>query len=472
MQEPRKDMTTEKSEDTADMPANAPEIATPSMAIQTAKTDDWQSSVPTSIKKPLIVGCLIMGTFIAGFTFWANKAPIAGAAIAPGVVVASGQNQGIQHLEGGIINEIAVKNGAEVKENQPLVYLDETQAVSDRNRIDKSLVSLEATLARSTAELTGAEAIEFPQNIRERASKSGNEDTLKLQEAEFTSRLQQHRSELSVLDEQVQAVNEELAGIQRQIEAEERKLSVIQGELKDKKKLLERGLTPKNQYNALLRSEADSQGAIGALRATIGQRKKAISEVRERQETLRATRKTQASAQINETSTQIEDLREQLTSRSAILQRMIIRAPVDGVIVKIEKNTIGSIIRPGETVLEILPTSNDLIISARVSPVDKDIMKIGQNANIRFSALNARVTPEVPATLEYISADRLIDEVTQEPYFDARLKLAENLPEEISKDQIYAGMPVEAFIKTEERTFVEYLIKPITDSFEKAFREE
>jgi len=465
-------MTTPKSEPTTNTPAVQSIADLSQMGIKTAETSDWQANVPTSITKPLIAGCLIIGTFIGGFALWSNKAPIAGAAIAPGVIIASGQNQGIQHLEGGIINEIAVKHGEEVKQDQPLVYLDETQAVSDRNRIDKSLVALEATLARATAELTGAETIDFPDNIRERATRSGNEDTLKLQEAEFTSRLQQHRSELNVLDEQVQAIEEELAGIERQIEAEERKLVVIQGELKDKKSLLERGLTPKNQYNALLRTEADTEGAIGALRATIGQRKKAISEVRERQETFRATRKTQASALINETSTQIEDLREQLRSRSAILQRMIIRAPVDGVIVSIEKNTIGSIIRPGETVMEILPTSNDLIISARVSPTDKDIMQVGQIANIRFSALNARVTPEVPAQLEYISADRLIDEVTQEPYFDARLKLAENLPTEINKDQIYAGMPVEAFIKTEERTFVEYLVKPITDSFKKAFREE
>ena len=151
---------------------------------------------------------------------------------------------------------------------------------------------------------------------------------------------------------------------------------------------------------------------------------------------------------------------------------MVIRAPVDGVIVKIEKNTIGSIIRPGETVLELLPTSNDLIISARVSPIDVDIVTIGQQASIRFSALNARVTPEVPATVEYISADRLVDEATQEVYFDARLKLTETLPEGFDAKKIYAGMPVDAFIKTGDRTFVEYLAKPITDSFRGAFTEE
>jgi HlyD family secretion protein len=216
----------------------------------------------------------------------------------------------------------------------------------------------------------------------------------------------------------------------------------------------------------------DTKGAIGALRARIGQRKNAIAEVRSRQETIRAARKSEASGRINQLRTEIDDLDEQLTSRSDILQRMVIRAPVDGVVVKIEKNTIGSIIRPGETVLELLPTSSDLIISARVSPTDIDIITIGQEASIRFSALNARTTPEVPATVEYISVDRLVDEATQEVYYDARLKLVEDLPKDFDANKIYAGMPVDAFIKTGDRTFVEYLAKPITDSFRGAFTEE
>ena len=222
----------------------------------------------------------------------------------------------------------------------------------------------------------------------------------------------------------------------------------------------------------MLRSQADSEGAIGGLDATIGQRRKSISEVRGRQQALRATRRAEASTQINETRQQIADLKEQLTSRADILERMIIRAPADGVIVNISKNTIGSVVAPGETVLEILPTSNDLVISARVTPNDVDVVRIGQEASIRFVALNTRITPEVPATIEYISADRLVDPATQEPYFDARLKLDPNLPESISRDQIYPGMPVDAFIKTGERTFVEYLAKPVTDSFSKAFRED
>lgn len=434
--------------------------------------NDWRDRVPTSTIKPLIIGLIVIGVFIAGFGFWAVRAPIAGAAIAPGVVIASGQNQSIDHLEGGIISEIATRNGALVKQGDPLVYLDTTQAASNRNRVEKSLVSLSANLARMAAEMKGDETIEFSDELLDRANKSEQIQPLELQKAEFDSRLIQHKSELSVLDEQVSAIEQEMSGIELQIQAENTKLEVLEDEIKSKKTLLERGLTPKNQYNALLREQADTVGAIGALKARIGQRKKSISEVRVRQETIRATRRSEASSQINELRTQIDDLDEQLTSRADILQRMVIRAPVDGVIVKIEKNTIGSIIRPGETVLELLPTSSDLIISARVSPIDIDIITIGQEASIRFSALNARTTPEVPATVEYISADRLVDQATQEIYFDARLKLVDDLPEDFDPDKIYAGMPVDAFIKTGDRTFVEYLVKPITDSFRGAFTEE
>lgn len=431
-----------------------------------------ERKVPVGITKPVIAGILVMGAFFAGFGYWSVKAPLSGAAIAPGIVVVSGQNQDIDHLEGGIIREIAVKEGELVKEGQELLFLDETQAVAERNRVNKQLVALTATIARSTAELTDLETIEFPQKLVELAEQNETTDLLERQKVEFQSRINQHKSELGVLDEQVQAIEEEMEGINRQIDAEQRKLVVLQEEISAKKSLLERGLTPRNTYNALLREEADTEGAIGRLTATIGQRKKSIAEVRVQQETIRASRKAEASAAINETQTRIDDLEEQLTSRAAILNRMVIRAPVQGVIVNITKNTIGSVVRPGETVMEIQPSTDDLIISARIAPQDVDIVSVGQNASIRFSALNTRITPEVDAKIEYLSADRLVDEATQEPYFDARLRLSKDLPDPVKIEQIYPGMPVDAFIKTGDRTFLEYLAKPITDSFSKAFREE
>jgi HlyD family secretion protein len=130
------------------------------------------------------------------------------------------------------------------------------------------------------------------------------------------------------------------------------------------------------------------------------------------------------------------------------------------------------VIRPGEPVIQMLPTTRELIIEAQVRPQDIDLLRIGQEASMLFSALNARITPQVPGTVFYISADRLIDQANGQPYYTARLKITENLPPEISAEQIYPGMPVETFIRTDERTFVEYLMQPLADSFTRAFREE
>ena len=438
----------------------------------TVIAEGWKDNVPVNLFRPVLVGSIAIATFLLGFGIWAVSAPLSGAAIASGHIMASGQNQAIQHLEGGIIREIPVKSGDLVKQGQPLVYLQTTQAEADRNRIEKSMVALRALIARARAELAGQAELDFGDELAERAIVTNNEESLDQQRSEFLSKLARHQSELGALDDRIQAVEEEISGIELQISAEKTKLELVTEEAADKKTLLDQGLTPKSQYSQLLRAKAEIQGNIGSLSATIGQRRSAIAELREQQATLEAARKAQASAELNDTSPRLEDLREQLNSRADILERMIIRAPVDGVIVKLDKNTIGGIVSPSETLMEILPTSSELIVSARVRPQDIDIVKVGQEASIRFLALNSRTTPEAEANVEYVSADRLIDPATQEPYYDARLKLASNLPKSIESDQIYPGMPVEAFIKSGERTFLEYLVQPINDSFNKAFREE
>jgi HlyD family type I secretion membrane fusion protein len=135
-------------------------------------------------------------------------------------------------------------------------------------------------------------------------------------------------------------------------------------------------------------------------------------------------------------------------------------------------NSRGSVVKPGDTLLELLPTATNLVIEARVSPQDVDVITVGQEARLRFSALNTRTTPTVDATVTYLSADRLVDQEGEQPYYTARLRITDALPPEITKEQIYPGMPVETYIKTSERTFFEYLTKPILDSFNRAFREE
>lgn len=433
---------------------------------------EWKSKLPTSVKMPIAIGLLTVAGFFGGFGYWAATVPISGAAVAGGVIAASGLNQEVDHLEGGIISSLMVSEGDRVKQGQPLVKLDDTRAKAERNRISATLLGLLAKEARAQAERADAVELNYSKNLRNKAVLISDENVLEQQSREFEERFKRHLADLGVLDQRIIATKEEISGLQVQMTSEQTKLGIIEDELKQKRKLLKRGLTPKKDYNFLQREQSDSLGRIGALKANIAQRKTAILEIKQQINGAQARRKETASTQINTIRREIGELEEQLLSREDILKRVIIRSPADGIIVKLSKNTVGSVVRPGETILELLPTSGDLIVEARIAPQDIDIVRPGLMAKVRFSALNTRTTPEVDANVSYVSADRLLDPDTRIPYYLARLHLTKSLPDEISRDQIFAGMPVDTFIQTGERTFVEYLVRPITDSFKKAFREE
>ena len=381
-------------------------------------------------------GAIAAVTFIAGFGLWAAIVPIDGAVVAIGVVQASGQNQAVEHLEGGIVALINVKEGQSVEAGEALLTLETVRLAADRNRVNVALIAAEAQLVRAQGERDGKSELMFSDELSTGARLASVEGDIDQQRAEFVNRLQRHAAELAALDQRVMAVEEEIEGLSIQKTSEQRKLAVIRDELADKAKLLAEGLTPKSQYNTLLRAEADSLGALGSITATIGQRRSAIAELAEQRSGLEAKRRELASAEVNELRSEIGDLRQQLRSRDDMLARSEIRSPADGIVVKLLKNTVGSVIKPGEAVVEILPTSSELIIDANVAPRDIDSVRVGQEARLRLTALNARTTPEVAATVSYISTDRFINPNTREPYYTARLKISQALPETISPDQI------------------------------------
>jgi HlyD family type I secretion membrane fusion protein len=432
----------------------------------------WQDAVPVSLRHASLIGIGALAAFLGLVGIWSVTAGISGAVIAPGVVQARGQNKIIDHLEGGIVFSIPVKEGERVAAGEVLLIMDTTRVASERNRVNVALIASMARLDRAQSEREGAARLDFPPRLVAAAGTAGVLDDLQEQQEEFANRLDRHLAEIAALRERIGAAEEEISGLEVQRASENDKLAIIREELADKKKLLDKGLMQRGQYNELRRAEADSRGAIGQVTAAIGERRSTIAELKQQSASLEAKRKEAAAAEINELVARIGDLKEQLRSQEDILSRSVVRAPDDGVIVKLAKNTVGSVVRPGEMIAEILPTSNELIIEARISPQDIDLVKVGQPANLRLVALNARKTPEVPGTVTYVSADRTVDPVTQQPYYTTRVELAKALPEGVSIAQIQSGMPVDALIRTDERTFLQYLAKPIQDSFAKAFREE
>lgn len=432
----------------------------------------WQDRINTRTGGIALFGYLVIAGFIAGFGYWAATAPIAGAAIAPGVVAAAGQNILVQHLEGGIIRQIEVREGETVQAGQTLVVLDRTAAETQLNRLINQLVALETKAARLTAERDGGTAVVLPEGFDQTVHGVDYSAALEEQRKEFAARIARYTAEQAILGQRVAALEEARTGLTARREAAARQLGIVQDELERTKTLLDQGLTQRSSYAELQRNEAVLEGQLAEVESEISSNDIQIIEARQEIERVTTTRVETAVAELNTVRASISDIEEQIVESEAVLERTTIAAPTNGVILKLIYNTPGSVVGPGQPVLEILPTTSELIIEARVSPGDIDAVRVGQEARLRFSALNARRTPEVPGTVFYVSADRLTDSATEQPYYVVRLRITEDLPPEVSREQIYPGMPVESFISTGERTFVEYLVRPLLDSFSRAFREE
>lgn len=437
-----------------------------------ADTADWRSAVPRRRYLIALGGFAALLAFAGGFVGWGVLAPLSGAVIAQGVVQASGQNQIVDHLEGGIVEQIHAKEGDHVEQGQTLITLETVQITTELNRILSALILRRAEHLRAQAERDDKPTLLFPQQLRQQARDQGLEEDLDEQVAEFVNRLARHNSQLDVIARRIDAMSEQISSLRAQEAAETEKRDILVAELADKEKLLERGLTEINEVYALRRARVDSAGQLGAVAATIAERRASIAGLEQERQSLIASRQETAATRINELRGEINDLREQLQARRDTLSRAKIRAPIAGTIVSLSKNTVGSVIGAGEVIAEILPQESESIVEARVNPIDADVIHVGQKARLRLVALNMRVTPELPASVSYMSADRLIDQATGEPFYIARLTADVDTAGDISGTALQPGMPIEVLIATEPRTFASYLIQPLTDSFNRAFREE
>lgn len=425
----------------------------------------------TEFRRTALAGYAAIALLVGGFGYWAAKAPLAGAVITQGTIAATGGNILIQHREGGIIKQLLVHEGDRVREGQDLILLDRTAAEADLNRLTRQWIALKASAARLEAERDGLATLAPIAEPAPAPFQPEFENLIREQKKEFDARLARFRSEQSILAQRVAMHRESVKGLNAQKLAIEQQAEVVKKELGIKTDLLDRGLTDRNEYSLLLRSEADLVGQAGALEANLASANTQIIEAEAQTERATTQRVEEALTKLDDVRTNLADIEERMRAAQAVLQRTTIVAPAAGIVVSSTYNSQGSVIGPGEKIMEILPTSSGLIVDAKLRPKDIDQVHVGQQAKLRLSALNTRLTPEVPATVSEISADRLIDQATHEPYFRAKLKITDALPAGVKREQLYPGTPVDAFISTGDRTFFEYLVRPMMDSFARAFRE-
>ncbi|PHQ79268.1 MAG: secretion protein HlyD [Thalassobium sp.] len=439
-----------------------------------AEPAEWYADVPRSVTKHITFGILLFILTFGGFGAWALRAPLAAAVIAQGSFVATGRNKIVQHLEGGIIREILVEEGDTVVEGQPILLLDETAALATERELFLRQVRLEAMEARILAEHSGADRLIFPASIEALRSDFSIASMLDAQTVTFDAAARQLNNDLSLLEQSIEALTVRATGYDYQLISTRTQLEILREDMTAKEQLLDRGLIRRSEVNSIRRAIAEAEGQIGRLTAEIDE----ITEVSKRYEAQIAQtiseRQGAALDELQIVQSELESVREQVRRAENVLSRSEVVAPVSGTIVTLHYYTPGGVIESGKPIAEILPAGEPLIIEVSIARTEVDVVQKGQEATVRLTGLNARTTPVLTGEVFYVSADSIVDrsqELAQEVYV-ARVSVA---PEQLDRVRGFTptpGMPAEIMIQTEERTFFQYLMKPITDSMNRAFREQ
>jgi HlyD family type I secretion membrane fusion protein len=442
----------------------------------------WHSEVRHSARGPIAIGTLILLTWALGFGAWAGTAPLASAVVASGSFVATGQNKQVQHLEGGIIRELLVKEGDIVEANQPLVRLDDTAAQSKLRRLVTRQLRLLATSARLHAEIDSSHQLYLPPELTvAMANDPEVRAIVQAQQAELTARRKSLDNQEEVLKKEIAGLKESIRGYEAQVTANRARSALFNEELKEKSPLIDQQLIRKSEILALQRSEVGLTGELGDLLGRSGDANERIAKAEQQIAQLRLAAVERASEDLRTTETELDDLREQILAAQDVVRRTDVRAPVRGIVVKLNQYTTGGVVAPGGVILELLPINDELVIEARISPNEITHVKEEQNALVRLTALNQRLTPMIQGKVVYISADTVADlggrrsseqDNARKDSFIVRVRLDErDARDKVENFRPTPGMPADVFIETGQRTFFTYLMRPVVDSFSRAFRE-
>lgn len=426
-----------------------------------------------SVRQPLTLGLIALLLLVGGFGGWAVFTQISGAIVAPGKIEVDSNRQVVQHLDGGVVDEILVDEGDAVQAGDILIRLDETLLKSEAAIIASQLWELKARRARLEAERDGSTGIDFDLDLLGAAAENGEvAELVSGQERLFEARIETRDREIDQLQKRRTQIQSQIEGITAQQQAYGSQLDFIAEQLVDQRRLMAGGLTQKSQVLALQREEARLLGELGELRGAEAEAEGRITEIDIEIIKLDTQRREEAITTLRDVVVREAELAEQHRSMTEQLARMEIRAPVSGVVYGLTVFAPRSVIRPADPLLYVVPQDQPLIITSRVEPIHVDEIFPGQEVTLRFSALDSRNTPVLDGRVIQVSPDAFTDENTGESYYRAEIILddaeVQRLPEGTT---LLPGMPVETFLRTQDRTPMAYLLKPLTDYFNKAFRE-
>ena len=420
------------------------------------------------LKRLVGAGLLIIAAGVVGLGGWTAVAPLSGAIVAPGFVKVDLNKKVVQHLEGGIVREIRVRDGDRVKQGQPLIVIDDVRVDATLDLLSIQLIAERAKGARLAAEAAFAPKVAFAADILRRENELKVTEVLERERALFRSRRDSVESQVAQLRLQIREAQAEAAALTEQIAAEERAIALQKEELKANEELLRQNYVQKTRVLTLQRAVAEYEVKHGEDRANLSRARQKASELELRIITAQNTYKQQAVDDLKDSTARMFDLEEKLRPSKDAAERQQVVAPIDGEVVGLRVFTAGAVVGPRDVLMEIVPAEKILIVEARIRPEDINHVQKGSEAEIRLTAYKQRTTPLVKGGVMYVSGDRMVDEHSGTPYYVAQIEVA---PGALGELRMTAGMPAEVFIRTDSRTALDYLLAPVTAYLRRAMRE-
>jgi protease secretion system membrane fusion protein len=443
--------------------AAAPAAPRPAPAADTA--------IDLNDARPQRWGWLLVLAGFGGFMVWAATAPLDAGVPSPGTVVVSGNRKAVQPVVGGKVAQVTVRDGDAVKAGQLLVRLDDTQARSQFDVARGQWFSAAAVEARLGAERTGRAQIQFPEELRSEKSDARAANAMALQSELFVTRRRSLDNDLNVLRESIRGLEAQLQGIEESSRARREQARLLGEEIERQRDLVKDGFLARNRLSEQERALAAVMGAIAEDAGNLGRTRQQIAELRARMLSREQDFRKEVESQLTEVQRDSAALTSRLQALEFELANTEIKSPADGIVVGLAVHTVGGVVATGAPMMEIVPIDEPLKVDAQIAPHLIDKVKPGLDVDILFPAFQQATTPHIPGRVLQVSADVLVEPKQGIPYFKATIEVTPEGMKQLRHHQIRAGMPAEVFVRTGERTLLNYLVKPLLDRTNRALTE-
>ncbi|MBX3482744.1 MAG: HlyD family type I secretion periplasmic adaptor subunit [Phenylobacterium sp.] len=421
----------------------------------------------------MLVGAGVIGAFVVGLGLWASVSSLSTGITATAEVRADAQRKTLRPREAGIVKQILAHEGQFVRAGQPLLLFNDVEARAGVDVMQNQYDTLVAQNARFSAEALGKSQLELPAELMSRMTDPRVATLIRDQQFLFTSRQQLFQSQSSVLAQRIEQQQSQIEGIQAQLDSNNEQQRLTEEELAGYRKLNEQGFAPKTLILRYERTLAELAGRKGQLISEIARIKQQMGETRMQLASLRDERESQSAEGLRDSQAKLSDVIPRLTTARQSLANTVVRAPVDGYIFNLTQFTVGGVVGGGEVMMDVVPSGVPLTVTAMIKPEDVDEVHVGMDARVKLTGLNQRFNDSLDAKVSVVSADRITNEKNGQAFYRVDLKLAPTELKKLKKGvQLTPGMPAMALIVTGKRSVMGFIVSPIVDTLEDAFREE